>query len=102
MSRKQLSVSVKDTRYVDVAIDEMLQRIEAVGAKRKDMEAKLIGGANMFPSLDSDIGRDNILSAKKKLKKERIQIVGESVGGSQGKSVEFCPATGIVTVKSKF
>jgi len=57
----------------------------------------------MFSSLLSDdIGRDNVLSAKDKLKKERIRIVGECVGGSQGRSVEFSPATGVVAVKTKF
>ncbi|MFB0524815.1 MAG: chemotaxis protein CheD, partial [Phycisphaerae bacterium] len=65
-------------------------------------EAKLIGGANMFPSFNSDIGKDNVSSAKEKLKKERIKIVGECVGGSQGRSVEFSPTTGVVTVKIKF
>jgi chemotaxis protein CheD len=99
---EQVSVKVKDTRYVDVAIDEMLQRMQTQGAKREDLEAKLIGGANMFPSLDSVIGKDNVSSAKEKLKKDGIRIVGECVGGSQGRSVEFSPTTGVVTVKTKF
>jgi len=99
---KQLSAKVEDTKYIDVAIDQMLKIMESKGAKRKNLEAKLIGGANMFPSLDSGIGKDNVLSAKEKLTKEGIKIVGECVGGSQGRSVEFSPTTGIVTVKTKF
>jgi chemotaxis protein CheD len=99
---EQVSAKVKDTKYIDVAIDEMLQRMQTRGAEREDLEAKLIGGANMFPSFDSDIGKDNVSSAKEKLKKERIKIVGECVGGSQGRSVEFSPTTGVVTVKVKF
>lgn len=99
---EQVSTKVKDTKYIDVAIDEMLQRMVTQGAKRQDLEAKLIGGANMFPSFDSDIGKDNVLSAKEKLTKEGIRIVGECVGGTQGRSVEFSPTTGVVTVKVKF
>jgi chemotaxis protein CheD len=79
--------------------------MEEHGAKREDLEAKLIGGANMFPSFilgTDDIGKENVLSAKDKLKKEGIRIVGECVGGSQGRSVEFSPTTGVVTVKTKF
>jgi chemotaxis protein CheD len=91
-----------DTRYADSAIDEMLKRIEAQGAKREDLEAKLIGGANMFSAFISKIGEDNISYAREKLKKVGILVVGECVGGSQGRSVEFSVASGVVTVKTKF
>ena len=100
---EQVSTKAEETKYVDVAIDRMLKGLQANGAKRQDLEAKLIGGANMFPSIASDdIGKDNVLSAKDKLKAEGIKIVGESVGGSQGRSIEFSPTTGVVTVKIKF
>ena len=100
---EQVSTEAEDTKYIDVAIDQMLRRLEANGAKRQDLEAKLIGGANMFPSIASDdIGTDNVLSAKEKLRAEGIKIVGECVGGSQGRSVEFSPTTGVVAVKIKF
>jgi len=94
--------SARGTMYVDSAIDEMLKRIEAQGSKRMDLEGKIIGGANMFSSFKSDISRENVLSAEEKLKKEGIKVVGECVGGSQGRSVEFSVASGIVTVKTKF
>jgi len=100
---EHVSKKTKETKYVDIAIDQMLKGLVAKGAKRQDLEAKLIGGANMFPSIASDdIGKDNVLSAKDKLNAEGIRIVGECVGGSQGRSVEFSPTTGIVTVKVKF
>ena len=100
---QRVSAKTEDTKYVDVAIDKMLRVLQAKGSKKEDIEAKLIGGANMFPSLMSDdIGRDNVSSAKEKLQAEGIRIVGECVGGSQGRSVEFSPTTGIVTVKLKF
>ena len=56
-----------DTRHVDVAIDEMIKQMETQGAHRADLEAKLIGGANMFSAFESDIGEENVLSAKDKL-----------------------------------
>ncbi len=100
---EQVSTKAEETKYVDVAIDRMLKGLQANGAKRQDLEAKLIGGANMFPTIASDdIGKDNVLSAKDKLKAEGIKIVGECVGGSQGRSIEFSPTTGVVTVKIKF
>jgi len=93
---------IGDLRYIDTAIDEMLKRMLTCGAKKQDLEAKIIGGANMFSILDSDVGQQNVLSAKEKLKKEGIKIIGECTGGSIGRSVEFCVAPGIVTVKTKF
>jgi len=100
---ERVSTKANDTKYVDVAINHMLHGLQARGSNRADLEAKLIGGANMFPSIISDdIGKDNILSAREKLQAEGIKIVGECVGGSQGRSVEFSPTTGIVTVKTKF
>ena len=99
---ERVSEKVRDTKYVDVAIDEMLERMESQGVIRNDLEAKIIGGANMFPTFGSDIGKDNVSSARRKLKAEGIKIAGECVMGSQGRSVEFCSATGVVTVKTKF
>jgi len=100
--RRKTNYKSSDTRYADTAIDEMLKRIEALGAKRENIEAKLIGGANMFPALKSDIGEDNISYAREKLKSAGIKLVGECVGGSQGRSMEFFVPSGIVTVKMKF
>lgn len=100
---EQVSTKADDTKYVDVAIVKMLRGLEAKGSGPYDLEAKLIGGANMFPSLMSDdIGKANVLIAREKLKEEGIRIVGECVGGSQGRSIEFSPTTGVVTVKIRF
>lgn len=97
-----ISDPAPDTKYIDVSIDEMLKRMESLGAKKENLEAKLIGGANMFSAFKSEIGRQNVLCAKEKLKEKGIRLVGEVVGGSQGRSVDFSVAFGIVTVKTKF
>lgn len=91
-----------DVKYVDTAIDITLEKMRSLGAQSFDIKAKLAGGANMFGLTASDIGKENVLSAKKKLKQEGIKLIGESTGGSVGRSVEFSIATGIVTVKISF
>jgi len=100
--RRTTNDASPDTRYADTAIEQMLKKVESLGAKRQNLEAKIIGGANMFSAFKSSIGENNISYARKKLKDAGIAIVGECVGGSQGRSVEFSIATGIVTVKTKF
>jgi len=102
VARKGAGCGQRDIKYIDIGIEEMLKKMETQGAKREDMEAKIAGGANMFSAFKSDIGKLNVLSAKEKLKEEGIRLVGECVGGSQGRSVEFSVALGIMTVKTKF
>ena len=92
----------RDTKCVDAAIEEMLTRLQALGARPEDLEAKVIGAANMFRTLDSSLGQAMLESARTTLAQHRIPLLGESVGGSIGRSVEFSIASGIVTVKSKF
>lgn len=89
-------------KYVDSAMDEMLRKIESFGGEKANLECKLVGGANMFSNITLDIGKENILSAKKKLKENGIKLVAESTGGSVGKSLGFNVATGIVDVKIRF
>ena len=91
-----------DAKYVDAAIDAMLAKISVRGVTRKDLEAKIVGGANMFAAFQSNVGADNVAAAKAKLKAEGIELVGEVVGGHIGRSVEFCVASGLVTTKTKF
>ena len=89
-------------RFVDTAIDNMLHKMISLGCTRKNIEAKIIGGANMFPGIESSIGKDNILSAREKLNQEGIKIVGEVTGGTVGRSIEFSTTNGLVTVKIMF
>jgi len=91
-----------DTKYVDTAIDKMLERMSAYGVKKKNLEAKIVGGANMFTAFQSNVGKDNVAAARAKLKAEGIELVGEVVGGHIGRSVEFCVGSGVVTAKTKF
>jgi hypothetical protein len=86
----------------EMQIDEMLKKIEAEGAKKEFIVAKLTGAANMFSASIGKIGEDNLSYAREKLKHVGVSIAGECIGGTQGRSVEFSIATGIVTVKTKF
>lgn len=91
-----------DPIYIDTAIEQMLEKLLFYGAVRERLEAKIVGAANMFAAFKWDVPRDNISCAREKFKKEGIRLVGECVGGSIGRSVEFALDTGIVTVKTKF
>jgi len=92
------------TKYADLAVDRLIEETAKLGSKKKDIEAKIIGGANMFPHLKHapiEVGRLNVEAVREKLKKEGIRLVGEAVGGSVGRSVEFSTAAGSVTIRTK-
>ena len=91
-------------KFADLAIDHIVRKMESLGSKKQNMEAKIVGGANMFPSLGHGslrAGEENVLAVKEKLRKDGIRLAGEVVGGSVGRSVEFDTASGIVTVRVK-
>jgi chemotaxis protein CheD len=91
-------------KYADLAVDEVVKEMAKMGSKKEGLQVKIVGGANMFPHLNNPsigVGRMNIEAVRKKLEKEDIKLVGEAVGGSVGRSVEFSTATGSVSVRTK-
>ncbi len=94
----------ESAKFADSAISIMLAEMEKIGADRKRIEARLIGGAKMFQSQTKDsllaIGAKNVQSAKEKLEKEKIRLIGEDTGGGHGRSAEFDLANGVITVKT--
>ena len=59
------------------------------GSKIKHMEAQIIGGAYNSGIYSKNIGRENIITARKILRRYRIRIVSEDVGGEKGRKVIF-------------
>lgn len=101
---KQGEPTENPIKFADTAINVMLKGMIKEASLRTDIEAKIIGGADMFPNIkhsDLNPGEDNVASVREKLKKEGIRLVGEAVGGSSGRSVEFSTVTGIITIKIK-
>lgn len=91
-------------KYADTAIRETLRQMEAKGARRARITAKVAGGAKMFavPANSSlgNIGQRNIESVHRTLKAENIRLIAEDVGGSVARTLSFDPNTGKATIKS--
>lgn len=85
-----------------IMMEAMIKELQQKGAKKERLRAKLAGGSNMFPLLPSseltNIGQQNLAVIKQKLKEHNIKIVGEDIYGCNGRMVEFCLNTGIMTV----
>jgi chemotaxis protein CheD len=88
-------------QFADTAIAVLLERLQSRGAVRRDIVAKMVGGARMFSCYenpDTGIGKQNITSVRHILQRERIALIGEDTGGHHGRSVEFHLDSGRVIV----
>lgn len=91
-------------RYVDTALQNMLETMDKVGIPRRELVIKMFGGSGGMAvrnvgNTGFDIGRRNIEMARKLLKFARLDIQVEDVGGNQGRKLMFNTQTGEVWVK---
>ena len=91
-------------RYADTGIAMLVSRMEAQGASRLRMKAKIAGGAQMFAVISnsaiSNIGQRNVTAVKAVLQRLRIPIIADDTGADFGRSVFFGADTGSMRVKS--
>ncbi|WP_417243686.1 chemotaxis protein CheD [Celeribacter sp.] len=74
---------------MELLINGLIQK----GARRDHLKAKVFGGAALRQGLTS-VGRDNGQFVLDYLSKEGIPCVGQSLGGSSARRIEFEPVTG--------
>jgi chemotaxis protein CheD len=78
-------------RFASTAAAELLRMMDAAGASRPSLQARLAGGASMFRDLlDHEglkLGRRNVEAARAALEEAGINVVAEDVFGTYGRSV---------------
>lgn len=89
-------------KFADSGVEVLVEAMEAHGADRDDITAKLAGGSDMldFSENGSSIGSRNLDSVREKLSEFEIPVEGEDVGGDHGRSLKLQAATGGLIVKS--
>ncbi len=89
-------------KYADTGIRETLKQMEAKGANRARITAKIAGGAKMFDiggGTVGNIGQRNIESVRLNLKREGIKLLKEDVGGSVARTLLFDVSSGLGCVR---
>jgi chemotaxis protein CheD len=86
-------------KYGNIAIESLVKKMEALGAARINMVAKVFGGANQLGH-NTGIGDRNFEVAYDMLHEMKIKIVAKSVGGYNGRKITFNTATGEVFMKN--
>ena len=85
-------------KYGNVAIEQLISKMESIGANQNDLIAKVFGGSDTF-NHKSGIGSNNIEIALEILKDMKIPVVSSSTGGRRGRKLSFNTLTGEVLMK---
>jgi len=93
----------KPAKFADLGIPLLIHEMQKTGASPRRLQAKLVGGAQMFSGRDDsvvlNIGQRNTEKARAVLKAQGISIMAEEVGGNKGRTMILDTASGQVTVR---
>lgn len=93
---------VASPRFGNIAIAELLEQLIALGCRKRDLQAKLFGGACViaaFRDRTTHLGWENIETAEKILERENIPVIGQDIGGDKGRKLIFHTDDGAAWVK---
>ena len=83
-------------RYAANAIDILINELTARGLSPERLKAVIAGGGNVLKRAKDTIGTDNLVSVKWLLNEHKIEVVAESVEGTERKTVRFDTGRGII------
>lgn len=99
----QFNNVIKPAKFADLGIPLLVQELQKKGAAGRRLQAKLVGGAQMFSGLDDsmvlNIGQRNVEKTRVVLKEMGIKIFAEEVGGNRGRTMILDTADGKVIVR---
>lgn len=100
----QFNNVTKPAKFADLGIPLMISEMKALGAMVSRLEAKLVGGAQMFSGLDNklnlNIGLRNTEKSREILKALDIPIMSQEVGGNRGRTMILDTVTGEVLIRT--
>lgn len=103
-SSKEIKNNSNKAKFADTAIDMLLEDMLSMGAKKRNIKAKIAGGSQMFSfNSKSDvlkIGERNAKASKKKLSECGIPIICEDCGGNHGRTIELNTEDGSLLVRT--
>jgi chemotaxis protein CheD len=97
-----LGTGARTPSYADVAIEELLERMRALGGRPETIEAKLFGGACLTPHVarrHEPLGDENVERALSYLRESGIAVSEAATGGWRGRKVVFRTTDGHAHVK---
>ena len=93
------SGNIHSARYGSYAMEVLVNELLKQGAYRRNLEAKVFGGANVLRSIASaDVGARNAEFVRRYLDNEAIPVAAEDLGDTCPRKIVFFPRTGRVLV----
>lgn len=88
-------------KYGNIAIEKLVDQMYYMGVQKKNMVAKVFGGGEVIKVSTSffNVGLRNIELAMEMLDKLNIKIIAKSVGGKNGRKIQFNTYDGSVKMK---
>ncbi len=88
-------------KYGNIAISQLIERMEKLGSHRRDIIAKFFGGGDVLETENNvfHIGERNIKIAEQILQDFSIDIIAANTGGLLGRKIIFNTFTGEVRMK---
>lgn len=87
------------TRYGNFAMEHLINELLKLGAIKKNLRAKIFGGADLIETTRYTVGAENIKFVHEYLKLEGIKIMHEDLGENCSRKVYFTPYDGETSVK---
>lgn len=91
-------------KFADTAIPALMEEMEKAGAHSPRLQAKIVGGAQMFKFADNNdhnrIGERNVEATVEILSQLRIPILAQDTGGGRGRTIFFDPNDGRLVVRT--
>jgi len=91
-------------KFADSAIIELVNQLTRIGASRKQLVAKIAGGAHMFGKTQNNdilkIGERNAAASLAILKQLAIPVQANDTGGTRGRTIELYTDSGSLKIKS--
>lgn len=85
------------TRYGDYAMEQLINELIKLGARRSELEVKLAGGGRMYES-NANVGRENAHFAIRYLEEEGLRLLAHDLGGPWPRRVLYLPREGSMRV----
>lgn len=85
-------------RYVDTAIEHVIEQYAHLGVMPAQLNVRLVGGANGLVDKRGGVGLKNVDAAHKTLEKYHLRASFTDVGGEKGRKVFFLSSTGQLKV----
>lgn len=101
---EQFSNITNPLKFADLAVPILVEKMLGQGAQKRNLIAKIAGGASMFnfsdKSMNMDIGARNGIAVINVLNKLQIPVIAKDIGGNKGRTMILDASNGEVQIRT--